>query len=549
MNYISEFQKQRYKYSPKIPKILEQPSQNICTTEIDTEDLFKNEAISEFFPNTKNLKNIIFTNGKNKLSSKKQKIGVVLSGGQAPGGHNVISGIFDSLKSSNENSELFGFLMGPQGLINGDYKILNKTDIDMVRNTGGFDLIGSGRTKIESESQISEVIKNIKKLDLDALIIIGGDDSNTNAAVLSEIFLKNNIKTKIIGIPKTIDGDLKNNFVEVSFGFDTACKFYSSLIGNLARDTVSAKKYWNIVKLMGRSASHITLECALQVHPNITLIGEEISKNKTSLNTIIENICNVIIQRAEKGLNYGIILIPEGIIEFIPETKKLITELNNLWDEFENQNISILNFQNKKNWLKTKLSKEAYSTLTYLPEEFANQFLGLRDPHGNIVVSKIETDKIFTSLIEERLSKETQNKHKISILNFFYGYEGRALFPTNFDANYCYALGKTAFLLALNNKTGYMACIKNLSKPPAKWQPYGIPLVRMMTMENRIGKQKPVIEKTLVNLNGKPYLHFLAERDNWILNEDYIYPETIQYFGPNKICNKITTTLMLESQL
>ena len=551
MDFLSELQRERYNYIPKIPLILEQNATDVVVKTgsaiLQSEN---HEQIQKEFPLTAGRPELSFIKGQNEEGGKKRRVGVLLSGGQAPGGHNVIAGIFDALRQANPDSPLYGFHLGPGGLVKGDYEILEKPKIDEYRNTGGFDIIGSGRTKIETEDQIAKTIATVKKLRLDALIIIGGDDSNTNAAFLAECFEQNKIKCCVIGVPKTIDGDLKNKFIETSFGFDTATKVYSALIGSLSRDTMSSKKYWNFVKLMGRSASHIALECALQVHPNVTLIGEEIAAKNMGLAQILHDICSVIAKRAEKGLNFGTILIPEGIVEFIPETANLINELNRNWVEYEKVFTALTTLESKKKWLKSRISSAAFDTLELLPPELAEQFLGLRDPHGNIIVSQIETEKLFIIMCKNYL--ETMQgigtyKGKFSPMALFYGYEGRSVFPSNFDCNYCYALGKAAFLLAANNANGYITCIKNLASSPDKWLAGGVPLTMMMGMETRKGKLKPVVSKSLVDITAPAFKEFEKHRGEWAVNTDYRFPGPIQYYGPPAVSDRITETLRLDS--
>ncbi|WP_191014048.1 diphosphate--fructose-6-phosphate 1-phosphotransferase [Treponema zioleckii] len=549
MKNISPLQKARYAYKPVIPQLL---MKNPSLIELKKEELLKNEVderIKNEFAFTHTTQAVTFKDGKNPQALKPRNVGVLLSGGQAPGGHNVVAGLFDAICESNPESKLIGFHLGPSGLVNGDYEILTKEIVDSVRNTGGFDIIGCGRTKIETDEQIEKAVSVIKSLNLDSLVIIGGDDSNTNAAILAEVFKKKEVPCQVIGIPKTIDGDLKNEYIEASFGFDTATKFYSSVIGSLARDTMSSKKYWNFVKLMGRSASHIALECALQIQPNVCLIGEEIKQKGASLAQVIDHICDVISKRALNGENYGLVLIPEGIVEFIPETANLILELNINWQEFEKVYESLKNLTEKKAWLKDRLTLNAFATLCELPDEIAEQFLALRDPHGNIIVSKIETEKLFIGMIQSRLLKMRANGEysgHFSPMAFFYGYEGRCVMPSNFDSNYCYALGRTAFLLIANGLTGYIATVRNLEQNAENWICGGIPLTMMMNVEIRKGVPKPVIEKSLVDLNGKPFLEFAQKRDEWAFNTEYVFTGPIQYFGPSECCDRITRTLQLE---
>lgn len=551
MEMISALQKARKDFTPQIPEIL---LKNATETQFEFGDspMPQNDAeiIAGAFPRTFGQKTIMFKTGENLMAGKKRRCGVLLSGGQAPGGHNVIAGLFDGLKQANPDSELLGFHQGPGGLVKGDYEVLTREKIDFYRNTGGFDIIGSGRTKIESEEQFHTTIENVKKIGLDSLVIVGGDDSNTNAAFLAEHFAQTDTRCQVIGVPKTIDGDLKNEYIETSFGFDTATKVYSSIIGSLSRDTRSSKKYWNIVKLMGRSASHITLECALQTHPNVALIGEEIKARNIPLQQIIYEICQVIAKRAENGEDFGVILIPEGIVEFIPETARLIEELNHNWKEYEQVFNALTSLESKKKWLIKKISPAAYETLCTLPPDLAEQFLGQRDPHGNIAVSQIETEKLFMLMIKDSLEgMKGSGSYKGSFhpIVQFYGYEGRSVFPSNFDANYCYALGRTAFHLIAGGATGYLASVRNLALPGSEWKAGGIPLTAMMNLEERKGAWIPVIAKALVDLHGKPFKEYAKYRDEWAVNTSYMYPGPVQYFGPDEVCNRITETLRLES--
>jgi diphosphate-dependent phosphofructokinase len=552
MTTVSALQKARYGFVPELPPLLRAESCAVtvlksaaATPEKDSEE------IKNAYPATFGQPLLSFANGSNPEAVAKRRIGVLLSGGQAPGGHNVIAGLFDALKKANPDSELIGFHLGPAGLVNGDHEILRKEKIDAYRNTGGFDIIGSGRTKIETDDQINAAIANAKRLKLDALVIIGGDDSSTNAAFLAEVFSQRKIRTQVIGVPKTIDGDLKNKYIETSFGFDTATKVYSELIGNVTRDTCSSRKYWNFIKLMGRSASHIALECALSTHPNICLIGEEIAAKKMTLQDVLQNMCRIIAARAAKGMNYGIVLIPEGIVEFIPETANLIHELNHNWSSYEQVFSGPTPLDLKKKWLCSHISREAFATLDQLPSEVAEQFLGLRDPHGNIIVSQIETEKLFISMIKNYLvsmSAAGSFTGKFSPMSQFYGYEGRSVYPSNFDANYCYALGTASFLLIANGVTGYIASVNNLAKPCREWTAGGVPLTMMMNMEDRKGTRKPVIAKSLVDIDGAPFKAFAAQREKWGVETDYVFPGPIQYFGPDEVCNRTTETLRLESE-
>ena len=477
------------------------------------------------------------------------KFGVILSGGQAPGGHNVISGLYDALKKGNKASKLYGFLGGPAGLVKGDYIEIKMPLLDKFRNTGGFDIIGSGRAKIETEEQVSSSIQNVRKLKLDALIIIGGDDSNTNAAFLAKYFLQARLKTRVIGVPKTIDGDLKNEYIETSFGFDTATKLYSELIGNICRDVNSSKKYWHFIKLMGRSASHIALECALKTQPNICLIGEELAEKKRTLKQVTDYITDIIVKRSRNGEDFGVVLVPEGIIEFIPEMEELIEELNDLMALHSAAFSKLKTFSGKLKWLQKKLSKKAYSLFSSLPEIISTQLLMDRDPHGNVQVSRIETEKLLIYLVTHRLKelkKEGVFNGKFSSYAHFFGYEGRSAFPSNFDSDYCYTLGFTAFLLAAYGFSGYIASVQNLTDYVENLKPCGIPLSMMMTMERRKGKTAAVIKKSMIDLNGKPFKTFEKNRDDWAVNTSYRFPGAIQYFGDLEVCDIPTKTLLLE---
>ncbi len=549
MNF-STMQRLRYEYAPKIPEVLRLTPDSI-KPEIGkaTSAQTNQEELKEIFPNTYGMPFIKFVEGKSNYTSKPLKFGVILSGGQAPGGHNVISGLYDALKKDNPGSKLYGFLRGPEGLVKGNYVEIKKTLIDKYRNTGGFDIIGSGRTKIETEEQIANSIQNAKKMELDALVIIGGDDSNTNAAFLAKYFIKSELQTKVIGVPKTIDGDLKNEYIEISFGFDTATKLYSELIGNICRDVNSARKYWHFIKLMGRSASHIALECALKTQPNVCLIGEELAEKKWTLRQVTEYIADIIVKRSQNGENFGVVLVPEGIIEFIPEMDELIEEINDLLAAHAASFAKLKTFNGKLNWLKKKLSKKAFNLFDGLPEMISLQLLMDRDPHGNVQVSRIETEKLLISLVTNKineLKKEGLFTGKFSTYAHFFGYEGRSAFPSNFDSDYCYTLGFTAFLLAVNGFSGYIASVQNLTDDVKYWQPCGVPLSMMMTMERRKGKMVPVIKKSLIDLNGKPFKEFEKNRDEWAIHTLYRFPGAIQYFGDLEVCDIPTKTLLLE---
>ena len=550
MKTVSALQTARYAYKPKLPSVLGGKVENLTLSfGKKTQAVSDTEELKKLFENTYGKPLAQVQKGKNANALKKIKAGVILSGGQAPGGHNVICGLYDAIKKGNADSVLLGFLGGPSGLL--ENKFIKFTDkiIDEYRNTGGFDIIGSGRTKIETDEQYAAAAKNAKANKLDALVIIGGDDSNTNAALLAEYFIRNKIPTQVIGVPKTIDGDLKNALIETSFGFDTACKTFSELIGNIGRDANSAKKYWHFIKLMGRSASHIALECALQTRPNICLISEEIAANKTTLRGIVEGICTVITKRAANGENFGIVLIPEGLVEFIPEMKVLIAELNDTMALKQNEFAKLKNFDEKKAWLKTHLSQSSFAAFDSLPEAIADQFLADRDPHGNVQVSRIDTEKLLALSVAKRLAEKKKAgtyNGKFSSYTHFFGYEGRCAFPSNFDADYCYALGYNAFILIAGGVTGYLSSVRNLVKSAKEWTAGGVPLTMMMNMEQRHGSKKPVIKKALVELNGKPFKKFALQRDKWAIDTSYTFPGAIQYFGPSEVCDCPTKTLLLE---
>jgi pyrophosphate--fructose-6-phosphate 1-phosphotransferase len=476
-------------------------------------------------------------------------VGVILSGGQAPGGHNVIAGLFDGIKALNANSKLFGFLGGPSGLTDNKYLELTKDIIDHYRNTGGFDIIGSGRTKLEKTEQFDKGLENCKALGIQALVIIGGDDSNTNACVLAEYYKAKNAGVQVIGCPKTIDGDLKNDMIETSFGFDTACKVYSELIGNIQRDANSAKKYWHFIKLMGRSASHIALECALQTQPNITIISEEVEEKNQTLEDIVNYIADVIAARAQNNENFGTILIPEGLLEFIPVGKKLISELNEVMAKKEEELSALETYNEKREFIVDELSMISATVYSSLPDDIANQLIMDRDPHGNVQVSRIETEKLLIQMVEHRLKhmrKEGKYHGKFSAQNHFFGYEGRCAAPSNFDADYTYSLGYVAALLIGEGKTGYMASVRNTTSSADKWIAGGVPVTLMMNMERRHGEMKPVIQKALVKLESAPFKKFAEQRAAWALNTMYVYPGPIQYFGPTEVCDMPTKTLQLE---
>jgi len=545
----SPLQIARAGYQPKLPNALKG---NVVLKEgAATESVADQDDIKKLFPNTYGMPLITFEPGEKKNYPVKN-VGVILSGGQAPGGHNVISGLFDGLKALNPANKLYGFLGGPSGLVDHKYIELTKEIVDEYRNTGGFDIIGSGRTKLEEAEQYDKGAEICHKLDVSAIVIIGGDDSNTNACVLAEYYAQKGEPIQVIGCPKTIDGDLKNEMIETSFGFDTACKVYSELIGNIQRDANSAKKYWHFIRLMGRSASHITLECALQSQPNICIISEEVEANNLTLSDVVENIVKVIVHRAEHGLNFGTVLIPEGLIEFIPAMKKLIAELNDLLAHNDDFN-ALETDDEKRQYVKGMLSAESAQIYRDLPKGIARQLTLDRDPHGNVQVSLIETEKLLIEMVAKRLAQlkaQGVYKGKFSSINHFFGYEGRCAIPSNFDADYTYSLGYTASVLISEGKTGYMSSVRNTTAPAAEWIAGGVPITMMMNMERRHGKMKPVIQKALVRLDGAPFKFFAANREKWADEEmSYIYPGPIQYYGPTEVCDQPTKTLQLEKGL
>ncbi len=550
MNKLSELHKVRTGYQPKLPSVFNHgPAVRIIKGE-KGDSVADQEKIKVLFPKTYGLPTIGFE-ASDKPKYKTMNVGVILSGGQAPGGHNVIAGIFDSLKACHAESKLFGFLGGPLGLIENSYKELTRDIIDQYRNTGGFDMIASGRTKLETVEQFESALKNCKDLNIEALVVIGGDDSNTNAAVLAEYFAQQNEDISVIGVPKTIDGDLKNDMVEASFGFDTATKVYSELIGNIARDANSAQKYWHVIKLMGRSASHITLECAMKTQPNHTIISEEVAAKEQTLQEIVDEIVDIVVARSKKGDNFGVIIIPEGLIEFIPEMAILIGKLNDLMAKYENEINDIQNPKEKRKFIASLLDGHSSELYLSLPARIADQLTMERDPHGNVQVSLIETDKLLVYMVKERLAqlnKEGKYDGNFKTHTHFFGYEGRCSFPSNFDADYTYSLGYTAALLAKNKCTGYMSSVRNLKEEVKNWIPGGIPITRMMNIERRHGKDKPVIKKAMVELEGTPFKTFMKYRDKWAVGTHYVYPGPIQYFGPEEVCDAKTITLKLEHE-
>ena len=543
---MSLLQQARAQYQPKLPKGL-QGAVKVKEGE-PTQSVGDQDEIKKLFPNTYGMPLIEFVSGDQEATNE-INVGIILSGGQAPGGHNVISGIFDAVKKMNANNKIYGFLMGPGGLVDHDYMELTKEIIDEYRNTGGFDLIGSGRTKLEEEAQFEKGYEVIRQLNIKAVVIIGGDDSNTNACVLAEYYAAKNYGVQVIGCPKTIDGDLKNDQIETSFGFDTATKVYSEVIGNIERDANSARKYWHFIKLMGRSASHIALECALQTQPNICLISEEIEKKDMTLNQIVEEIATAVAKRAADGNNFGVVLITEGLIEFIPAIGRLIAELNDLLAA-HGSDYKDLDKDAQRNYILAHLSKENAETFSTLPEGVARQLSLDRDPHGNVQVSLIETEKLLSEMVAAKLDEWKQAGKfagNFAALHHFFGYEGRCAAPSNFDADYCYALGTSAANLIANGKTGYMAIVQNLSAPTDEWRAGGVPITMMMNMERRNGEMKPVIRKALVELDGAPFKEFVAHREEWAYKTCYIYPGPIQYWGPTEVCDRETVTLALEN--
>ena len=548
---LSPLQKARYEYSPKLPGMLKGGISEISVkVGQKTASVADQDKIAALFPNTYGKPEITFEKGSNTSAAKKQVVGVILSGGQAPGGHNVISGLYDALKATDKNNVLLGFKGGPDGLLKNDYVEFDDAFIDAYRNTGGFDIIGSGRTKLETKEQFATVAENAKKNGLTAVVIIGGDDSNTNAATLAEYMAANNTGIQVIGCPKTIDGDLKNEDIEASFGFDTATKTYSELIGNIERDANSAKKYWHFIKVMGRSASHVALECALETQPNICLIGEEVAAKKMTLAQITSYIADSVEKRGNAGNNFGVAIIPEGIVEFVPEFSKLIAEINELLAGNKTEEFNALpNWDAKYNFIKAGLSSESFAVFDILPQFVQQQLFLERDPHGNVQVSLIESEKLFSEMVKEELAKRKAAgtyKGKFGAQHHFFGYEGRCAFPSNFDADYCYSLGYNAFMLIQYGYTGYLSKVSNISKPAEEWVAGGMPITKMMNMERRNGEDKPVIRKALVELDGKPFKYFESKREEWAIETAFTYPGAIQYYGPAEVCDLTTRTLALE---
>ena len=548
---LSPLQKARYEYTPKLPGMLRHGIAEICVKEgNDTQSVADQDKIKALFPNTYGKKEITFQKGANTSAAKKQVVGVILSGGQAPGGHNVVCGLYDALKATDKGNVLFGFKNGPSGLLEDDYIEFDDAYIDQYRNTGGFDIIGSGRTKLETEEQFAVAAEVCKKHGITAIVIIGGDDSNTNAAVLAEYFAAHNTGVQVIGCPKTIDGDLKNEDIECSFGFDTATKTYSEVIGNIERDANSAKKYWHFVKVMGRSASHVALECALETQPNVCLISEEVAAKKMSLSQIADQIADSVEKRAANGMNFGVAIIPEGVVEFVPEFSVLIAEINELLAGSKADAFNALpSWEEKYAFIEKGLTKDSMDVFKILPTTIQQQLFLERDPHGNVQVSLIESEKLFSALVKDKLdARKAAGTYtgKFNALHHFFGYEGRCAFPSNFDADYCYSLGYNAFMLIQYGYNGYLSKVSNLSKPADEWVAGGMPITKMMNMERRHGEDKPVIKKALVELDGKPFKYFAEHRDAWAVETAYTYPGAIQYYGPAEVCDLTTRTLALE---
>lgn len=552
MTKLSPLQIERLKYEPKIPASLRNGVNSLTMVEgSPTQSVRDQEQIQALFKNTYGKPTVTFEASSSVNPSAVKNVGVILSGGQAPGGHNVIAGLYDALKNANPANKLYGFLGGPSGIIDGKYVEFTDEFIDAYRNTGGFDIIGSGRTKLETEEQFQKSLAVCQKLGITAVVIIGGDDSNTNAALLAEWFVKNNAGIQVIGCPKTIDGDLKNEQIEISFGFDTATKTYAELIGNIERDANSAKKYWHFIKIMGRSASHVALEAALQTQPNITLISEEVEAKKMSLSSIIDYMTDIIVRRSNNGKNFGIAVIPEGLIEFIPEMGSMISNLNDIMANLETDAsfVNATSMREKFDIVENRLDKANAGVYSSLPSIIKEQLLADRDPHGNVQVSKIETEKLLIQMIDSRLEdlkKQGDFIGKFSAQSHFFGYEGRCAFPSNFDADYCYSLGYNAFALIANGLTGYLSSVRNLTESADKWIAGGVPLTMMMNMEKRHGEMKPVIQKALVKLDGAVFKKLQDNREDWAMNDRYLFPGAVQYFGPSSVCDITTVTLQLE---
>lgn len=552
MKELSPLQKERLKYQPKLPSSLKNGINKLTLTEGEkTQSVADQKEINDLFKNSYGKPVVTFAPSDKEDKKAAKNIGVILSGGQAPGGHNVIAGLYDALKQANPENKLYGFLGGPSGIIDGKYIEMTDEIINDYRNTGGFDIIGSGRTKLETEEQFEKSLKVCRDLNITGIVIIGGDDSNTNAALLAEWFLAKNAGIQVIGCPKTIDGDLKNDQIEISFGFDTATKTYAELVGNIQRDANSAKKYWHFIKLMGRSASHVALEVALQTHPNVTLISEEVEAKKMSLAQVVDSIADVVAARAEQGKNFGIVLVPEGLIEFIPEVKSMIANLNDMLAKLEKdaKYTNTSNDAEKFAIINENLEAQNAAVFNSLPAMIKAQLLMDRDPHGNVQVSRIDTEKLLIAMVKEKLGKmkaEGKYNGKFSDLAHFFGYEGRCAFPSNFDADYCYSLGFNAFALMNFGLTGYISSVRNLTAPANDWVAGGIPLTMMMNMEKRHGEMKPVIKKALVEIGGPVFKYLQDNREKWAKEDCYMFPGAIQYFGPSEVADITTRTLKLE---
>ena len=547
---LSPLQSARFAYAPKLPAILRGNIDQVTTVKGSAAEPSEDrDRLRATFPRTYGLPTVTLAAGPNAAVRKTMRIGVILSGGPAPGGHNVIAGIFDAMKAANPASELFGFRGGPGGLVDDKCMDIDAALVDRYRNTGGFDLIGSGRTKIETPEQFDKALETARRRKLDAVVVVGGDDSNTNAALLAEFFAAKGAPIAVVGVPKTIDGDLKNDAIETSFGFDSATKVYSELIGNICRDAASSRKYWHFIKLMGRSASHIALECALQTRPNVCLISEEVEARKMSLGQVVDQVVKSVVIRSEKGENFGVVLIPEGLIEFVPEVKFLIGEINDILAATENAFKALTSFVDHKAFMLERLTEPSAALFESMPLGIQEQLLWDRDPHGNVQVSRIETEKLLVEMTKARLKDLTAAgafRGKFDYQTHFFGYEGRCGFPSNFDADYCYSLGHTVFSLAAANLTGYLASVRNLAAPAEAWIAGGVPLVSMMNMERRHGSDKPVIKKALVELEGAPFVEFASKRALWAESSNYRLPGPIQFYGPPELTDKPTATLLLE---
>lgn len=546
----SPLQDSRYGYNPKLPPMLRKPLNQIAPKRgAATEAAENRDELRKRFPHTYGLPMVEFVDGTNDAAKESINVGVILSGGQAPGGHNVIAGLFDAMQKGNQDSKLYGFLGGPSGILEDRSVVITQQLLSEYRNTGGFDMIGSGRTKMETEAQFDTCLEVCTRHNIEAIVIIGGDDSNTNAAILAEYFKEKGSSIVVVGVPKTIDGDLKNEYIETSFGFDTATKTYSELIGNIERDAASARKYWHFIRLMGRSASHIALECALKTQPNVTIISEEVEHHNRSIAQVVEEIAGVVAARAERSEDFGTVLIPEGLIEFVPEMKALIEELNALLANNEDRFSKISLASARVEWVVDSLGAQSAELFKSLPPTIQAQLLMDRDPHGNVQVSRIETESLLVDMVERRLAEMKRSgtyKGTFSALRHFFGYEGRCAFPSNFDADYCYSLGFNAFLLIAARMSGYMSIVKNLSQPADSWTAGGIPITMMFNLERRHGEMKPVIKKALVELDGKPFKTFAASRSEWAEAASFLFPGAIQYWGPDEVCNQPTKTLLLE---